>query len=145
MYVSLSYLERFSTASHAIFYQVFFFVVLYMFVIQTGISVLPLEAVPFLSKQMIYETLTIFPNFNLKLAKLSLLQQCVYTLFLRDIFLSNTTLKLAKNQAKAKQHPEVELLLSETYLLCSSRCHPKIIGDILKMCKNKCVYFNRII
>ena len=30
-------------------------------------------------------------------------------------------MKLAKNQAKAKQHPEPELLLFENYLLSSSR------------------------
>ena len=46
-----------------------------------------------------------------------------------------------KNQAKAKQHPEAELLLFENYLLSSStlRYHPKIISHILK---NKCVYFS---
>ena len=34
-----------------------------------------------------------------------------YTLFLiSNIFISNAKLKLAKNQAKAKQHSEVELL-----------------------------------
>ena len=30
-------------------------------------------------------------------------------------FISNTRLKLAKNQVKAKQHPEAELLLYENY------------------------------
>ena len=30
-------------------------------------------------------------------------------------FVSNARLKLAKNQANAKQHPQAELLLSENY------------------------------
>ena len=33
--------------------------------------------------------------------------------FISNTFISNTRLKLVKNQAKAKQHPEVELLLFE--------------------------------
>ena len=57
-----------------------------------------------------------------------------------NIFISNTRLKLAKNQAKVKQHTEAELLLSENYSLCSPTLHSKI-----KMFKNKCVCFNRII
>ena len=44
----------------------------------------------------------------------------MHTCFISNAFKSNNRLKLAKNQAKAKQHPEAELLLSETYLLCSS-------------------------
>ena len=42
--------------------------------------------------------------------------QAIYTLF----FISNTRLKVAKNQAKAKQYPEAELLLFENYWLASS-------------------------
>ena len=34
-------------------------------------------------------------------------------------------LKLTKNQANAKQHPEAELLLFENYLLLSSNLSPK--------------------
>ena len=41
-------------------------------------------------------------------------------------------MKLAKNQAKAKQHSEAELLLIRNYSLSSSRYHPKIIRDIQK-------------
>ena len=40
--------------------------------------------------------------------------------FLSNTFISNATLKLAKNQAKAKQHPEAELLLFENFSLSSS-------------------------
>ena len=35
-------------------------------------------------------------------------------------FISNTRLKSANNQAKVKQHPEAELLLSKNYSFCSS-------------------------
>ena len=37
----------------------------------------------------------------------------------------NTKLKLAKNEAKAKQHPETELLLFENYSLFSSTLSSK--------------------
>ena len=43
-----------------------------------------------------------------------LLSMKQYTV-LRNIFISNTMLKLAKNQGKAKQDPEAELLLFENY------------------------------
>ena len=49
---------------------------------------------------------------------------------LQTVFINNTWLKLAKNQAKAKQHSEAELLLFENYLLFFyQRYHAKIIGD----------------
>ena len=35
--------------------------------------------------------------------------------FISRIFISNARLKLAKNQASAKQHPGAELLLTENY------------------------------
>ena len=35
--------------------------------------------------------------------------------FISNTFISNARLKLAKNQANAKQHPEVELFLFENY------------------------------
>ena len=39
-----------------------------------------------------------------------------YTLFfISNIFISNTRLKLAKNQANAKQHHETDFLLFENY------------------------------
>ena len=38
---------------------------------------------------------------------------------------------MAKNQAKAKQYPEDELLLFENYLLSSLRYHPKLIENIV--------------
>ena len=50
--------------------------------------------------------------------------------------ISNTRLKLANNQAKAKQHPQTELefiLPSKTNMRYSK-----------KYAKNKCVYFNKI-
>ena len=41
--------------------------------------------------------------------------------FINNTFISNARLKLAKNQANAKQHPEAELLLFENYSLFFSR------------------------
>ena len=39
-----------------------------------------------------------------------------YTLFfINNTFISNARLKVANNQANAKQHPEAELLLFENY------------------------------
>ena len=38
-----------------------------------------------------------------------------------NTFISNTRLKSATNQVKAKQHPKAELLLFENYLLSSSK------------------------
>ena len=40
-------------------------------------------------------------------------------------FISNASLKLAKSQAKSKQHPQAELLLFENYLLSLSMLSPK--------------------
>ena len=39
----------------------------------------------------------------------------LYAFFISITFISNTRLKLAKNQASAKQHPDAELLLFENY------------------------------
>ena len=47
---------------------------------------------------------------------------------MRNTFISNTRLKLAKNQTKAKQYPEAELFLFENYSLLfknSSKCFKK--------------------
>ena len=65
-----------------------------------------------------------------------------YTPFLSNTFISNARLKLANNQANAKQHPLAELLLFENYSLSSSTLSSKNIGDILKCTRNKCVCFN---
>ena len=45
--------------------------------------------------------------------------------FICNTFTSNTRLKLVKNQAKAKQHPEAKLLLFENYSLSSSMLSSK--------------------
>ena len=39
----------------------------------------------------------------------------IHAFYTRDTFISNAMLKLAKNQANAKQHPEIELLLFKKY------------------------------
>ena len=45
--------------------------------------------------------------------------------FISNTFINNIKLKLAKNQAKAKQHTEAELLLFENYSLLSSKLSSK--------------------
>ena len=40
-----------------------------------------------------------------------------YTIFVSNTFVSNTRLKLAKNQAKSKQNPDAKLLPFENYPL----------------------------
>ena len=57
--------------------------------------------------------------------------------FISNTFISNARLKLAKNQAKAKQHLETELLLFGNIRFLHPCYHPKIIGDILKECTKK--------
>ena len=44
----------------------------------------------------------------------------IHAFFISIFFTSNTRLKLTKNQANAKQHPEAELLLFENYSTSSS-------------------------
>ena len=70
-----------------------------------------------------------------------------YALFyISNTFLSNVRLKFAKNQAKAKQHPQTELLLFDNYLLSSSMLSSKNNGRYSeKYARNKCVCFNEII
>ena len=63
-------------------------------------------------------------------------------LLIHTFFISNTKQKLAKNQAKDKQHLEAELLLSENYSLCSSTLSSK---NNRRYSKNKCVGYNRIL
>ena len=65
--------------------------------------------------------------------------------FINNTFISNVRLKLAKNQANAKQHPGVDLLLFENYLLSSSTLLSKSNKKYSKKCAtNKCVYFNEV-
>ena len=45
--------------------------------------------------------------------------------FITNNFINNAKLKLAKNQAKAKQHPEAKLSLFENYSLLSSMLSSK--------------------
>ena len=48
------------------------------------------------------------------------------------LLISIARLKLAKNQAKAKQHSDTELLLFENYLVSPSMLSSKNTADILK-------------
>ena len=57
----------------------------------------------------------------------------IYMLFfISNTFISNARLKMAKNQANAKQHPEAELLLFENLLHSSSTLPSKINGTYTK-------------
>ena len=59
--------------------------------------------------------------------------------------ISNPRLKLAKNQAKAKQHPQAKLLLFEHYLLSSFTLSFKHNRKYSEKCtRNKCVCFNDV-
>ena len=71
----------------------------------------------------------------------------LHTLFLyiSSTFESNTRLKLTKNQARAKQHPEAELLLFENYLLSSSMLSSKNNRTCSKKQVFLIVYFNEMI
>ena len=65
--------------------------------------------------------------------------------FISDTFISNATLKLTENQAKAKQYPEAELLLFENYSISSSIFSSKNNRRYSKIrTKHKCVCFNEI-
>ena len=60
---------------------------------------------------------------------------CMNTHFyISIIFICNTRLKLAKNQAKAKQYPEAELLLFEIYQFSSSMLSSKTNLKYSKKC-----------
>ena len=67
-------------------------------------------------------------------------------IFLNNTFISNARLKLAKNQAKAKHHPEAEPLLFENYSLSPFTLSSKNYRRYSKRCtKNKYVYLNEAI
>ena len=60
--------------------------------------------------------------------------------YISNIFISNTRLKLAKNQADAKQHPEAQLWLFENYSHSSSILSSKNKRTyILKTSERTCV------
>ena len=66
--------------------------------------------------------------------------------FISNIFISNARSKLAKNQAKAKQHSEAELLLLKNYVLSSSILSSKDNRRYFeKYVKDKNVYLNEVI
>ena len=66
--------------------------------------------------------------------------------FIRNSFISNARLKLAKNHAKAKQHPEAEILLFENYSFPSSTLSFKYDRRYSKKCtKNNYVCLKEVI
>ena len=65
-------------------------------------------------------------------------QPRTYTLiYISNTFITNAWLKLAKKQAKAKQHPEAELRLFENHSLFSSTLSPKNNRKYLKNTKKQ--------
>ena len=53
---------------------------------------------------------------------------------------------MAKNKAKAKQQPQIELMLFENYPLSSSMLSSKTNFRYSKKCaKNKCISFNEVV
>ena len=63
-------------------------------------------------------------NFEMKIS----LWTKLHASFNSNTFISKARLKLAKNQANAKQHPETELSLFENcFIILYQRYHPKII------------------
>ena len=62
-------------------------------------------------------------------------------LLISDTFISNVRLKLTKNEAKAKQHPEAELLLFENYSLFLSTFSSKINRRYLKKYQKQMTLF----
>ena len=87
---------------------------------------------PTSSFQLIWQNIFncyIFNNTNLKQ---------ILAFFIRYTFVSNTSLKLARNQVKAKQHPQAIFLLFENYLLTCSTLSSKNNKKYSKKCtKNK--------
>ena len=70
----------------------------------------------------------------------------LHAFFISNTFISKTRLKLAKNQANAKHHPDAELLTCQNYSHSLSTLSTKTIGYILKnKQKNKCVCIHEII
>ena len=72
----------------------------------------------------------------------------IYSIFYEQYFtfIRNARLKLAKNQANAKQHPEAELLLFEKYSLSLLRLSSKNNRRYSKKCtKNKYLCLNVVI
>ena len=69
-----------------------------------------------------------------------------YYIFISNTFISIARLKLEKNQAMVKQHPEAELLLSENYsvslFMLPSKTNTRYSK---KFAKNKFACFNEII
>ena len=70
----------------------------------------------------------------------------IHAFYISNAFITDTRLKLAKNQANANPHPEAELLLFENYSLSSFMLSSKTnMRYSKKRAKNKCVCFNEII
>ena len=69
----------------------------------------------------------------------------LHAFFIGNTFINNTILKLAKNQANAKQQPETKFCYLKIIHILHAGYHPKITIHILKKKKKiKCVLFMRL-
>ena len=90
--------------------------------------------------------LTKYRKYRLNSSGFSRLAFDIHTCFISNTFINNDRLKLAKNKAKAKQHPQAELLLFENYSLSSSRVSSKSNSRYSKKCtKSKYVCLIEVI
>ena len=64
----------------------------------------------------------------------------IHAFFISNTFITNTRLKLAKNQAKAKEHLEAELLLLGNYSVFLSTLSSKNNRTYKKSAKKVCLF-----
>ena len=70
----------------------------------------------------------------------------MHAFFVRNVFISNARLKLAKYQANAKQHTEMNFFYLKIIHILHQRYDPKVTEHILKnKQKSKCVCIHEII
>ena len=74
-----------------------------------------------------------------------LASHCIIQYFISNIFISNASLNMAKNQAKSMQHPDAELLIFQNYSLFSPMLSSKNSRYSKKGTKNNYVYLNKVI
>ena len=74
-----------------------------------------------------------------------LASHCIIQYFISNIFISNASLNMAKNQAKSMQHPDAELLIFQNYSLFSPMLSSKNSRYSKKGTKNNYFYLNKVI
>ena len=88
----------------------------------------------------IFENFSVWGNFFIS-NHLCLRQQKfkiqIHAFFISSTFINNVRMKLAKNQANAKQYPEAELYYLKIIHILYPCYHPKMIVHILKVKQKK--------